>query len=220
MIKWQHCAISLALAAIPPASAAADDARSPATAGCELHVWPAVRMESATSTILFGGGLVDAKMHSAVDASNAGNMANALDSATQLGALISMGMPGLLGLPADTKVIGHEESLDRKTIRKIKTRRSGSTASCYYEVIVQDVMFTKSPIYGRSLRTDFMFRNFGDDQVIDRQLTAPGGNAIKLFPPLPGEDTTAALQELVDVFKKNFDEYARSVRAGAQPLNR
>ena len=162
--------------------------------------------------------MVDAKMHSAVDASNAGNMANALDSATQLDALISMGMPALLDLPADTKIVGHEEALDRKTIRKIKTRRSSSTASCYYELIVADVMFTKSPLYGRSLSTTFMFRNFGNDQVIDRQLTAPGANGIKLFPPLPGEDTTAALQELVDVFKKNFDEYARSVRAGAKPV--
>ena len=57
-----------------------------------------------------------------------------------------------------------------------------------------------------------MFRNFGADQKIDREYKAWGGNGLKLFPPKEGEDAIAALDELVGVYKKNFDEYARNAR--------
>lgn len=75
-----------------------------------------------------------------------------------------------------------------------------------------DVLYMKAALYGRSLRTLFMFRDFGNDQTIDREYKAWGGNGLKLFPPQEGEDAVAALDELVGVFKGNFDEYARNTR--------
>lgn len=71
-------------------------------------------------------------------------------------------------------------------MNKIKTRRAESAARCYSELIVADVFYQKAAIYGRSLRT--------------------------LFPPKEGEDAIAALDELVGVCKRNFDEYARNAR--------
>ena len=38
------------------------------------------------------------------------------------------------------------------------------------------------------------------------------GNGLSLFPPKEGEDAVAAVDELVTVFKKNFDEHANNAR--------
>lgn len=177
--------------------------------GCELHIWPAERMNSVTSGLL-GGGLIDAALHSGRDATNKTLLASALDSPSQLDALLGIDLRTLLPLTPGTTIVRHEAPLERKTMNKVKTRRSDSTAQCYSELIVADVFYQKAAIYGRSLRTLFMYRNFGNDQTIDKEYKAWGGNGLKLFPPKEGEDAIAALDELVTVYKKNFDEYARN----------
>ncbi|WP_404369795.1 hypothetical protein AB5I39_00220 [Sphingomonas sp. MMS24-J45] len=181
------------------------------TAPCELHIWPAERMNSVTTGLL-GGGLLDAALHSGKDASNKAQMASALDSPSQLDALQSLKLVELLNRPAGTVIVRHEQPLERKTMNKIKTRRSDSTAACYSELIVADVFYQKAAIYGRSLRTLFMLRDFGNDQKIDYEYKAWGGNGLKLFPAKEGEDAIAALNELVSVFNKNFEEYANNAR--------
>lgn len=178
---------------------------------CELHLWPAERMSSVTTGLL-GGGLLDAAIHGGTDAKNKAQMASALDSPSQLDALQSLDLHTLMALKPGTVIVRHEEPLVRKTMNKIKTRRSDSTASCYSELIVADVFYQKAMIYGRSLRTLFMFRDFGNDQKIDFEFKAWGGNGLKLFPPKEGEDAIAALDELVGVFKGNFVEYANNAR--------
>ncbi len=179
--------------------------------GCELHIWPAERMTAITTGWL-GGGLLDAALNSGKDANNKTLMASALDSPSQLDALQSQDLRAMMNLSPGTTIIRHEAALERKTMNKVKTRRSDSAAQCYSELIVADVFYQKAAIYGRSLRTLFMFRNFGADQKIDREYKAWGGNGLKLFPPKEGEDAIAALDELVGVYKKNFDEYARNAR--------
>lgn len=205
----------LAGSALATTSVAAQDAvPTPATvapAACELHVWPAERMSSMTTGLL-GGGLLDAALHSNKDASNKAQLASALDSPTQVDALQSLDLIALLKLKPGTVVVRHEKPLERKTMNKVTTRRSDSTARCYEELIVADVFYQKAAIYGRSLKTLFMVRDFGDDQKIDFEYKAWGGNGLKLFPPKAGEDAIAALDELVVVFKKNFEEYAKNAR--------
>lgn len=180
-------------------------------APCELHIWPAERMNSMTTGLL-GGGLLDAALHSGKDASNKAQMATALDSPSQLDALQSLKLTELLNRQPGTVIVRHEAPLERKTMNKVKTRRSDSTAACYSELIVADVFYQKAAIYGRSLRTLFMLRDFGNDQTIDYEYKAWGGNGLKLFPAKEGEDATAALNELVSVFDKNFEEYATNAR--------
>lgn len=194
-------------ASFSAATASAQDAQAP----CELHIWPAERMASVTTGLL-GGGLIDAALHSGKDASNKAAMASALDSPSQLDALKSLDLVQLLDLKPGTVIITHDTPLERKTMNRVKTRRSDSQASCYSELIVADVFYKKAAIYGRSLQTLFMVRDFGNDQKIDFEYKAWGGNGLKLFPAREGEDVTAALDELVTVFKKNFDEYAGNAR--------
>ena len=197
-------AIALAACALPAAPAFAQD-------NCELHVWPAERMNSMTTGLL-GGGLIDAAIHAGRDASNRSQMASALDSQSQLDTLQSLNLIQELGLPAGTNIIRHEAPLERHTMNRIKTRRSDSTAQCYYELITADVLYMRSMVYGRSLRTLFMIRDFGNDQRIDFEYKAWGGNGLSHFPPREGEDVTVAINELVDVFKRNFQEYANNER--------
>lgn len=180
-------------------------------APCELHLWPAERMTSITTGLL-GGGLLDAALHSGKDASNKAQIASALDSPSQLDALQSLNLIQLLDRQPGTIVVRHEQPLERKTMNKVKTRRSDSKATCYSELIVADVFYQKAAIYGRSLRTLFMLRDFGDDQTIDYEYKAWGGNGLKLFPPKEGENAIAAIDELVGVYKKNFEEYATNAR--------
>ena len=205
---WSLTTAFLAACSFSSAANAQDSAAAP----CELHIWPAERMNSMTTGLL-GGGLLDAMIHSGTDANNKSQLASALDSPSQLEALNSLDLQALLELKPGTLIIRHETPLERKTMNKVQTRRSDSTAACYSELIVADVFYQKAAIYGRSLRTLFMLRNFGNDQKIDYEYKAWGGNGLKLFPPKPGEDALPGLEELVSVFKKNFEEYAKNARA-------
>ncbi|MGC6329112.1 hypothetical protein [Rhizorhabdus sp. FW153] len=188
-------------ASFAPTSAAAD--------GCELHIWPAERMNSITMGLL-GGGLLDAAIHANRDASNRTLLASALDSPSQLDALLALDLRTMLKMSPGTTIVTHAKPLERKTMNAVKTRRSDSKSTCYSELIVADVFYQKSTLYGRSLRTLFMVREFGKDQTIDFEYKAWGGNGLQRFPPKEGEDALAALDELVSVFKANFAEYANN----------
>ena len=196
---------SLFLAAAP---AAAQESSAPAAAvpQCELHVWPAERFQAMTTGWL-GGGLLDSAIHAEGDKARRSHLASALDSEGQLDALQKLDLITLLRLPP-SKIVTHTDALDRKTVNKIMTRRSDSTAPCYSELIVTDVFYQKAAMWGRSLRTSFMLRAFaqGTQEPTIRKTT--GGNGLKIFPAKEGEDTTAADAELVSVFQKNFTEAA------------
>jgi len=171
---------------------------------CELHIWPAERFQAMTTGWL-GGGLLDAAVHAEGDKARRSHLASALDPEGQLDALQKLDLVTLLQLPV-SKIVTHAEALDRKTVYKIMTRRSDSTAPCYAELMVTDVFYQKAAMWGRSLRTSFILRQFNanDAQPVIRKTT--GGNGLKIFPAKEGEDTTAADAELVSVFQKNFTE--------------
>jgi hypothetical protein len=207
----------VAPAATPEASSAvvqADAQTTPSVASasaqpqCELHVWPAERFQAMTTGWL-GGGLLDAAVHAEGDKARRSHLASALDSEGQLDALQKLDLVGLLRLPP-SKIVAHAEALDRKTVNKIKTRRSDSSAPCYSELIVTDVFYQKAAMWGRSLRTTFMFRQFGQAGSEPTIHKTMGGNGLKIFPAKEGEDTTAADAELVSVFQKNFTEAAEN----------
>lgn len=204
--------------AAAPAAASVRSGLTPAVAadGCELHVWPAERMVAHTSGWLSGlgviGAIADSSAHAKGDSSRQSLLATALDSSAQLDALTSIDLRDQLKLTPGTTIVVHEAPLERHSMNSVKTKRSDSQAACYSELIVADVLYQKSPMYGRSLRTLFMVREFGKDGKIAFEYKAWGGNGLKLFPPKEGEDAVAALDELVTKFKNNFTEYAGNER--------
>lgn len=204
-------ALATAVPGLARVDAALDNVSSVANTDCELHVWPAERFNSMTTGWL-GGGLLDAAVHADKDKSNRTQLASALDPQGQLDALAALHLTELLkAKPA--KLVLHPDALDRKTINKIAARRADSASGCYSELIVADVFYQKAAIYGRSLRTLFMYRDFGQTKANPRIYKAWGGNGLKLFPPKEGEDVTAANEELTTVFKANFEEFARNASA-------
>src|SRR5262245_55005461 len=84
---------------------------------CELHIWPAERMNSMTTGLL-GGGLLDTALHANKDASNRASLASALDSPTQLDALQSLDLNMLLARKPGTVIVRHETPIERKTMNK------------------------------------------------------------------------------------------------------
>lgn len=191
-------------------SQAASQSTPPAqdNVGCELHVWPAERFQAMTTGLL-AGGLLDAAGHAKGDRERKAAMSNALDSPNQLAALSSLDLVALLNQRHAT-IITHAEPLVRHTINDIKTRRSDSKSSCYSELFVADLFYQKAAMYGRSLKTLFIYRDFGPSSTATRIYKGWGGNGLKLFPPKPGEDIEAASNELVSVFKSDFQEFARN----------
>lgn len=187
---------------------------------CELHVWPAERFMAQTTGWLSGfgivGALADSSSHANKDKSNRTQIASALDSAGQVDALSTFDLPAMLHLPP-SRIVRHDEPLERHTMNSIKTRRAESTAPCYAELIVGDIMYQKAAIYGRSLRALFMMRDFGSGTTIKREAKGWGGNGLKLFPPKPGEDVQAANDELVQKFKDDFTEYAHNAAPAPTP---
>jgi hypothetical protein len=207
--------------AVPAVQEAPHVIAAPSLPQCELHVWPAERFQATTTSwggAAIGGifgALVDAAAHANGDKSRKSQMASALDSDGQAAALKQADLVGLLKL-APSQIILHPEPLNRKTINTIATRRAASASPCYSELIVADVLYQRAALYGTSLKTLFMFREFGAAQSKPRIYKSWGGNPLKIFPPKPGTDVEAANQELVGVFKKNFDEFTQNYRRYAK----
>jgi len=196
--------------AAAPAPVVAQAAPAAPAPQCELHVWPAQRFQSVSSGwggAMFGvlGAVVDAAAHAEGDKARRSQIGAALDSEGQLHALQQLDLQTLLRLPA-SRIVAHAEALDPKTVNNVLTRRSDSTAPCYNELIVQSVLYTRAAMWGRSLRTTFVFRQFNNGAGNPLIKKTTGGNSLKIFPAKPGTDTTAADAELVDTFKKNFTE--------------
>lgn len=211
---------SLAAAQTPPTASPVEPTpiAAPASApACELHIWPAERFNARTTGWGAGFGLIgamaDASGHAKGDAQRRTSLSSALDSPGQTAALHSLTLTDLLKQQPATIVV-HDEPLDRHTVNDIKTRRAQSNSPCYSELIVADILYQKAAIYGRSLKTLFIYRQFGGGQEATRTYKSWGGNGLKIFPPQPGDDIQAANDELVNVFKADFEEFARNEVAG------
>lgn len=210
--------LSTMLAATVPGVAQESPSSAPATPAntanqCEIHVWPAERFTARTTGWLSGFGVVgavaDGAGHAGGDQGRRAALASALDSEGQSSALGSLDLSKSLNIQP-SKIVLHNEPLDRKTVNKITTRRADSASTCYAELIVADLFYQKAAIYGRSLKTLFIFRNFGAAKDKPAIYKGWGGNGLKLFPPKEGEDVQAANDELVSVFKADFEEFARN----------
>ncbi|MEO7814652.1 MAG: hypothetical protein ABIR87_04320 [Sphingomicrobium sp.] len=211
-MKYVLLALTSAAAAFAPVDAQAPISSS-ATNGCEIHVFPAERFQAMTTGWGAGfgalGALADSAGHANGDKARRSHLASALDSEGQLAALADANLATSLG-HAGATVITHNEALDPKTVNKILTRRAASTSTCYSELIVTDVFYQKAAVWGRSLRTSFMLREFGAATANPIVYKTTGGNGLKFFPAKEGTDTTAADAELVNTFRLNFTEAAQN----------
>lgn len=202
-------------------SSGADPATTADPARCELHVWGAERFQSVTTGWLSGfglvGGIVDSAAHQNRDRLNRSQLGEALNTGGQAAALASLDLPQTLGLP-DYHVVTHEEPMDPEQAERHRGRHAASPSRCYAELMVTRVFYQKAAIYGRSLRTSFLFRHFSADQAPQFVYAGRGGNGLSVFPAREDAQVDAANEEIVRVFKANFQEYANNLnRRRARP---
>ncbi|PVX29394.1 hypothetical protein [Sphingomonas pokkalii] len=135
---------------------------------------------------------------------------NPLSADRQVQLLQEAGLPDLLKLPG-YRVIVHPEPLDSRTIRTTPGRIAASTAPCYAEMIVDDVILNQNVIGGSGLRGSFRFRTFGLDAQAIR--TFGSWTLVKLtaFPPKPGEAPDRAMEEIVQAFRTSLVQFADTV---------
>jgi hypothetical protein len=192
----------------PSPSVAPASAPAPAAPSCEIHVWPAARVDATTqgAGMWFGliGGLIDAASHADQNKRDKAFITSALDSEAQARALKEMDLPTILNL-GPAAVITHDQGIeltDQNT-----GRLAQSSAPCYYDVVVRQLFYLKTATTKGKMRTFILVRGAdGAKRVIDYKDSANHALDVKL--PSEGEDTTPASKALIDAFKADVTEFS------------
>lgn len=205
--------LSATIAAITAGSANAKPPVGDATQ-CELHIWPT----ESFSGIPYRVGVITGR---ASENQIVGSMESLVGPSAQLAALRDADPVLALGLPAGTRIVEHQEVLDRKTVTKIPTRRAPSASPCYSELIVLQHFLAEDIVWGDRFGSAFMFRNFGDKPEVRGSIKGGGGNKLKVL-TMTEEARPANTTELVTAaLKGNFLEFAKNARsrlaAGSAP---
>lgn len=188
-------------------------AQTPSDAqGCELHVWPGDRLKSIYNGV-FHGGTVDGALKGRSGYPPLPQ--DPLNSARQA-ALIEAARPqSLLARPED-RLIVHPEPLDSHTIRTSTGRLAASSAACYGELVVDDIVFRQDVVSGTVLMTLFRYRRFGAEPAPSYRFANWAKSTVTLLPLKPGGDLAAAIAELetayVDDLKKFADVIVKQTR--------
>lgn len=194
-------------------AAAAADAPS-ASAGCELHVWPAARM---TQDPFFGGRgdrgptiispMPGLDIEALMTPAEQNRVFADIDLATMLG------VAGARTVLHDTPLpVGEQRSNDR---------RAAAETDCYAELIVLRIFYARLGMGDRQLQSFFLFRRFNEGRAPVREFSQSGETRLHLFPPHVPEPVAPALAELVDGFKADVTIFAGKVSAPpAPPRNR
>lgn len=175
---------------------------------CELHVWPA----TAPMNLYLGfghGGIIDGSTKGREGYPAAPE--NPLSSERQAQLLSEAGLPNLLKLPG-YRVSLHPQPLDSRTIRTTRGRIAESSASCYAELIVDDLVLNQNRISGgNGLRGSFRFRTFGSDNAPTRAFGSWTLVKLDAFPPAPNEDPGRGTAEIVQAFRTSLVQFAEAV---------
>jgi len=199
-----------------PAPAASANAIGPAAPLCEMHMWPAARVNATTqgAGAAFGliGGLIDAAAHADQNKRDKAFITAALDPEAQARALREMDLPATLHLPP-AKVITHDEGIDLNS--ETTGRLAQSSAPCYYDVVIRQLFYLKTATTKGKMRTFITVRGAnGNLRSIDYKDSANHALDVKL--PKEGEDATSANQALIEAFKADVTEFsAKFVRKTA-----
>lgn len=208
-------------------------ARAPATAPpsegpvCELHVWPTQNYIGINTGLLSGFGIVGAVADLAAHGGRVKTvkelMADYLGPEVQLTELERIGLLSTLKLPANYRIIieeptpFNEDLKDNPALKakvramndtvKAKRRLTASQSPCYAELVTTHIFYHKAMMYGSNLFTGWVFRDFGDQQLVRHEGRGQVKNPLEHFPPKTPDQVDAAKAELRDAYAKDFVEY-------------
>ena len=175
---------------------------------CEMHIWPAARVNAVTQGAgsMFGliGAMIDAASNANRNKRDKAFITAALDPAAQARALRELDLPTALALPSST-IITHDEGIELKS--DMTGRLTNSAAPCYYDVVIRQLFYLKAATTKGKMRTFIAVRGAnGKARVIDYKDSANHALDVKL--PEEGEDATVANRALIDAFKANVTEFS------------
>jgi hypothetical protein len=204
------------LSASIPAIASATDQEPIVAQTCELHVWPSDKLKS----VYFGwvhGGTVDGAQKG-----RSGYPALPSDPipTNRQAQLLEAAEPQKLLGRADDRLIVHADALDSRTIRTTPGRLGDSKATCYGELVVDDIVFRQDVVAGTVLMTLFRYRRFGADPVAEYRFANWAKSTVTLLPLRPGADVTAAITELEGAYVGDLKNFAELVRKQASRNDR
>lgn len=182
---------------------------------CELHIWPAERLEGVAFW-LYNGLLQGRASTEQIE----GAMGDLVGPSTQVAALREANVVDELGLPADTRVVEHQEPLDPKTLNKNKSRRAQSASRCYFELIMMRHVLLEDIIWGDRFLSTFMFRTFGNNIQAENTLKGHGGNKLKVLTQTASARPANALQLAALALRANFLEFTKSAHLRTRSTRR
>lgn len=196
---------------------------------CELHIWAAggmtdVRQRAFESNRMAGvipELIRQTQQHTAdiADAEAKTRLAEStkpdpLSLPEQRELLGNMPLATMLDAP-DHRVIIHGEPLDSRTIRTVRTRYASSTAPCYAELVLAEVVYSREYARGRNLKTLFRYRRFGNGDTPEFSFGTWTQTKLELFSLDPLVADAPALNELASALRSNvvlFSEYLKHRR--------
>jgi hypothetical protein len=205
------CAIAAMIGSPAPASA-----QAPGSAECELHMWSSEDFGS----LPFGDGLAPA-----LAAMFPGDLSGSVDEQfkslatanVQLEAVKRADPVAIFGLPANTRIITHNDTENQKITRSRKQRRSDSLAPCYFELHVVSHYLIEDIVWGDRFTTGFEFRSYSANPQWDFRHQGDGANKLTVFPVKATDDPAQAIAKVADAINANFLEYApKMTRAKAR----
>ena len=220
------CSACVALPLAMPPSAALSQispwAQTDAAGTCELHVWPAdemiaVRQRAAESMDASGvlGGIVKRAQEAAASRGDArvASILTAepeppLSTTHQIDLIKKSSLGGLLGVTGYRTIV-HDIPLKSREIRMVATRYdSSSTAPCYADLVVDDLIYSREYARGRKLKAFLRFRDFGASPLPVRSFATLVETKLELFSLDPPVMTDAATAELRAAFTHNLQVFA------------
>lgn len=204
--------LTLGLALLSAPAIAADPPQ--AAPACELHVWPSNSSAASNASWLsnfgIGGAIADYRRNRDGNLRDQVTLIEILTRPLQARAISEADLPSLLGMPA-ARLVFESASLEPGSIGAVRTRRSGSTAPCYAELIVALNMYQSSPVRGRRLTSHFSFKDFRGGKDKAKPIKGRASAAITLFPPQSPAAVDPARDEIAQAFAANVREFVQSL---------
>ena len=138
-----------------------------------------------------------------------------IDSANQVALLKKSDLSVVLKQPA-ARIIFHDAPLPSRTIRTTATRIEATAVPCYAEFIVDDVFFQQDLVDGSFLKILFRYRQFGADAAPEKVFGTWVKTRLRLLPPKPETDLTAAADELRSAFSNNIQLFGEALNKPAK----
>ena len=169
---------------------------------CELHVWPAFATGSQAagwlSNLGIAGALQDYERNKDDRLRSQADLIQALPPQKQAKIIDSLNLQGQPGL-GPARIVFEGKFVNARVAKKANERQSASAASCYAELIVSRNIYKSSPLHGRTLSTELIFRDFrnGRPRSLHKTQTA---KLAKSDAPLADTEVAAAFRANVSAF--------------------